>query len=164
MKVKFLPQNIELEIKPNQTVLSLAKENGVFIKSICGGIPSCCECRVKIIDGEHNVIPPSSRELNLIGTLYYIDNRRLACQLRCFGDITVDISEQIAKQNKNVKRPQGSKENSNYNSQAIMGNFLLQEKQNLADMMEKKANEVVEEELKNQALKKIRNKKSDKYK
>lgn len=98
MKVKFLPDNIELEIQPNQSVLDLAHKNGVYIKSVCNGVPNCAECRVRVVEGEHNVLPPLSKELALIGTAHFIDQRRLSCQLRCFGDITVDLTEQKEKQ------------------------------------------------------------------
>jgi ferredoxin len=97
MKVKFLPQNVELEIKPGQTVMSLAHENGIAIRSTCNGLPSCAECRVRVTDGEWNTNPPARKELGLIGTGYYIDQRRLSCQVLCFGDITVDTAEQIEK-------------------------------------------------------------------
>lgn len=97
MKVKFLPQNVEFEIAPGQSVMSLAHEKGIAIRSSCNGMPSCAECRVRVVDGEWNTNPPSRKELSLIGTGYYIDQRRLSCQLLCFGDITVDTSEQIEK-------------------------------------------------------------------
>ncbi|MGE0527074.1 MAG: 2Fe-2S iron-sulfur cluster-binding protein [Bdellovibrionales bacterium] len=97
MKVKFLPQDVEHEIQPGQTVMELAHAKGIVIRSTCNGIPSCAECRIRVTDGDWNVNPPSRKELNLIGTGYYIDQRRLSCQLLCFGDITVDTSEQIEK-------------------------------------------------------------------
>ena len=97
MKVKFMPQNLEFEIKPGQSVMALAHEKGIAIRSTCNGMPSCAECRVNITDGDYNVNPPSRKELSLIGTGYYIDQRRLSCQVLCFGDITVDTQEQIEK-------------------------------------------------------------------
>lgn len=97
MKVKFVPQEVELEIEPGQTVMDLAHKNGIPIRSTCNGMPSCAECRVKVVDGDWNTNPPSRKELNLIGTGYYIDQRRLSCQMLCFGDITVDTAEQIEK-------------------------------------------------------------------
>jgi 2Fe-2S ferredoxin len=97
MKVKFLPQNVEFEIKSGQTVMSLAHEHGIPIRSTCNGMPSCAECRVRVVDGEWNLNPPARKELGLIGTGYYIDQRRLSCQALCFGDITVDTTEQIEK-------------------------------------------------------------------
>ena len=109
MKVKFMPQNLEVEIEPNETVLQVAQRSGVQIKSVCKGVPSCAECRVQLVDGDYNVLPPSSKELNLIGTAYFVDRRRLSCQLRCFGDITLDLAEQVEKAEKNLssKRPRG---------------------------------------------------------
>jgi 2Fe-2S ferredoxin len=99
MKVKFLPMDKEFEIGPNESVLELAKKNGVFIKSICGGLPSCSECRVKVVAGEHNILPPGFKEKSLIGSAYFIDHSRLSCQIKCMGDVTVDLTEQVAKQN-----------------------------------------------------------------
>jgi ferredoxin len=97
MKVKFLPQDVELEIEQGQTVMDLAHKNNIPIRSTCNGMPSCAECRVKVLDGDWNVNPPSRKELSLIGTGYYIDQRRLSCQMLCFGDITVDTTEQVEK-------------------------------------------------------------------
>lgn len=97
MKIKFMPQNIEIEGNPQKTLLQMAQENNIKIKSICNGKPSCAECRIKITEGSSNVPPPGKEELNLIGTSYFIDNRRLSCQVRCFGSITVDLTEQMSK-------------------------------------------------------------------
>ncbi len=99
MKVKFLPIEKELEIEVGQSVMDLAHKNGIHISSVCNGMPSCAECRVRIVEGDWNVVPPSSKEMSLIGTGYFIDQRRLSCQVKCFGDITVDISEQLEKAN-----------------------------------------------------------------
>src|SRR4051812_18137512 len=98
MKVKFMPMDKEFEINPNESVLELAKRQGVFIKSLCGGMPSCSECRIKVIAGEHNIMPPSFKEKSLIGSAYFIDHSRLSCQVKCMGDIVVDVTEQVAKE------------------------------------------------------------------
>ena len=103
MKVKFLPQNKEFEIESHQSVLHLAQKNGIFIRSLCNSLPSCAECRIKVLEGEQNIIPPSSKELQLIGSGHFIDNRRLSCQIFCFGDVTIDLSEQKRKQKKSFK-------------------------------------------------------------
>lgn len=95
--IKFLPQDIEVPVNPEKSLLKIAQENNIKIKSICNGTPSCAECRVKIVEGDQNVPPPSKAELNLIGTSYFLDGRRLSCQVRCFGSITVDLTEQVNK-------------------------------------------------------------------
>lgn len=128
MKVKFVPQNVECEVKSGQSVLDVALENNIYIKSICRGVPSCAECRVILAEGEYNVLQPSSAELALIGSGYFLDRRRLSCQLKCFGDITVDLSEQVEKESelKNPKpRSRNSREES-IQSNAVMGNMMPQ--------------------------------------
>ena len=145
-KVTFLPQNIELELKPNQSVMDLAHENGIHIKSICKGIPSCVECKVRVTKGEYNVIPPSSKELNLIGTLCFLDNSRLSCQMKCFGDIVVDLSEQIEKAKKVMLPPTGKRKSKN--SKAVTGNVILGGKDNYRDLKERKIeSEIIKEQI-----------------
>ena len=104
MKVRFLPQGIEREIKPGENVLHVAQDAGIYIKSVCRGVPNCAECRVRVVEGEFNVLPPGSVELALIGTAHFVDRRRLSCQLKCFGDISVDLTEQLEKQRKLLER------------------------------------------------------------
>lgn len=128
MKVKFLPQNIEVEVNPNKTLLQMASENNIEIKSVCKGVPSCAECRVKIASGEHNVIPPTKAELALIGTSHYIDSRRLSCQVRCFGDVTVDLTEQIEKAENQTKKVRGFRTAKNMESKAVQDTMILNEK------------------------------------
>ena len=125
MKVKFLPSGEEHEIESNETVLLLAQRVGLHIQSVCKGIPSCAECRVQIKEGEHHVLPPSKKELDLIGTAHYIDISRLSCQLRCFGDVTVDLSEQIEKEKRMSEKPrQRMARKDGQESQAILGGIM----------------------------------------
>jgi ferredoxin len=119
--------NVECEIAPHQSVLDVANENKIYIKSVCRGVPSCAECRVRLIEGEHNVFPPAGKELNLIGTAYFVDQRRLSCQVKCYGDIVIDLTEQIEKQQTTVKAPRGiSKDQAKGESAAKMGNIILE--------------------------------------
>ena len=97
MKIKFMPQNVEVDVDPSKSLLKIAQQNGIKIKSICGGIASCGECRVKIIEGDNSIPEPGKPELNMIGTSYFLDGRRLSCQVHCFGSVTVDLTEQVNK-------------------------------------------------------------------
>lgn len=133
MKVKFIPNNVEFEIKPNESVLHVAHNNGIHIKSVCKGVPSCTECRIRVTEGDYNVLQPSSKEVSLIGNTFHLDGRRLSCQLKCFGDITVDLSEQIEKAERVLhgKRPRaGSRTSEAFDaekSSARHGNIILDE-------------------------------------
>lgn len=95
MKIKFLPQNIEVENNPDKSLMEIAHENNIPIKSICNGKPSCAECRIRIVEGMNNVPPPGKEETNLIGTAFYLDGRRLSCQVHCYGNVVVDTTEQL---------------------------------------------------------------------
>jgi len=157
MKVKFVPSGQELEIKPNESVLKVAHDNGIHIKSVCKGVPSCAECRIQLADGEYNVIPPSPTELNLIGTAYFVDRSRLACQLKCFGDITVDLSEQIEKASRNLgsKRPRGARlDGDDYDagaSSAIQGSIVLDEKKVFEQIEEVEVKKAEQKEVQREA-------------
>lgn len=128
MKIKFLPQNIEVEATPDKSLLQIATENHLEIRSICKGVPSCAECRVRIAEGEANILPPSKAELSLIGTNYFIDGRRLSCQVRCFGNVTVDLTEQVERAENQTKKIRGFRSNKQVESKAVNDTMLLNEK------------------------------------
>ena len=94
MKLKFIPQNVEVEVNPEKSVLEVSRELGLKIQSSCNGMCSCGDCRVFVREGGTNFLLPTDKELKLIGQGHYIDQRRLACQLYCFGDVVIDLSEQ----------------------------------------------------------------------
>lgn len=124
MKVKFMPTGEEHDIEFNETILHLAQRCNLHIQSVCKGIPSCAECRIQIKEGEHHVLPPSKKELDLIGTAHYVDRSRLSCQLRCFGDVTVDLTEQIEKAKRTLERPQSRARKDGQTSKAVLGGIL----------------------------------------
>lgn len=95
MKLKFLPQNILVDVVSGKSVMDMAREKKLPVSSSCNGMCACAECRVYVVEGENNVLPPTEKEVELIGGGYFMDRRRLACQLFCFGDVTVDLSEQV---------------------------------------------------------------------
>jgi len=97
MKIKFFPKNITVDAVPGKSVMEVARAQKIPIGSSCNGMCICAECRVLIKEGEEHVLPPTTQEMKLIGGAYFLDRRRLSCQLFCFGDVTVDISEQIDK-------------------------------------------------------------------
>lgn len=129
MKIKFLPQNIEVEGTPDKSLLQIATENHLEIRSICKGVPSCAECRVRITEGDNNVLPPNKAELSLIGTNYFIDGRRLSCQVHCFGDVTVDLTEQVERQENQTKKIRGFRSNKQVESKAVNDMMLLNEEE-----------------------------------
>lgn len=99
MKIKFFPQNVEVDVNPNKSVLEIAREQGLFIQSSCNGMCACGDCRVFLQEGEGHVFSPTAKEIGLIGRGHYLDQRRLSCQLYCFGDVSVNLKEQEERAN-----------------------------------------------------------------
>lgn len=129
MKIRLHPVGLEIEGDSNRSLLQLCHDNKVELKSLCKGVPSCAECRIKILAGDANVIPPNKAELSLIGTSYYIDGRRLACQIRCFGDISVDITDHLKEDDNTTKKLRGYRAppGQSRESKAVQGTMVLQE-------------------------------------
>ena len=94
-----MPQNMEVEVDPEKSVLEISRDLGLKIQSSCNGMCSCGDCRVFVREGGINFFQPTDKELKLIGQGHYIDQRRLACQLYCFGDVVIDLSEQNEREN-----------------------------------------------------------------
>lgn len=130
MKVKVLPLNIEFEADSNKSLLQLCHENKIEIRSICKGVPSCAECRIRVVGGENNVTAPTQAELSLIGTNYFLDGRRLSCQVRCFGNVTIDITEQIERQDNPNKKVRGFRSTGQQSevTAAVQGTLVLEDK------------------------------------
>lgn len=122
-----MPQNIEVDVDPSKSLMKIATENGLKIKSICGGVATCAECRVRIVEGENSIPEPSKLELNMIGTSYYIDGRRLSCQVHCFGSVTVDLTEQVNKVDTH-KKVRGFKQRDPRELSAVHDTMILTQK------------------------------------
>ena len=109
--IKMLPSGKEIKIDSESTLLEAFKENGVYIKSTCGGYASCGCCKVKILEGKENLEKIGFPELQLLGNVFHITKERLACQTRVTGDISVDIAvhdeddDEEAREAKTKKKP-----------------------------------------------------------
>lgn len=101
-------KNLEKTIISTQTdsLLKTLKDNGFNIKSTCGGTGSCADCVVKIVSGEKNINEMTFSEKKLLGNVFHITKERLSCQCNLFGDITIDISEQM--KNASYEQPTNS--------------------------------------------------------
>jgi len=83
------------------------------------------------------------KDLGLLGTGHFIDQRRLACQLTCYGDVTINLEEQIQKEKDSaLRRPQGNlKKDSAEDSKAVTGNLIDQDQ----DILKESASEATED-------------------
>ena len=92
-KVILLPSGQQVNVPEGKALLHALREQGVYIKSTCGGVASCGDCVVKIHSGESCLTPSTFAELKLLGNVYHITRERLSCQTMVVGDCTIDIGE-----------------------------------------------------------------------
>ena len=88
-KVKFMPDNREIEVERGTSLLKAASQAGIYIKSSCGGKGTCGACKVILISGEAK----SDRTGNL-SPEQLSKGVRLGCHTFVEGDLTVEVPQE----------------------------------------------------------------------
>lgn len=91
-KVTLLPKCQVVEVDGDKPLLTELRRLNVYIKSSCGGVASCSDCIVKVMNGAENLNAPSFEETRLLGNVFHLTKERLSCQTKIRGDIEIDIS------------------------------------------------------------------------
>ena len=71
-----------VNISEGTTVLEASQLGGIPHASICGGNGRCSTCRIRIIQGEDLLAPPSVEEQRVLAKIAAPPNVRLACQVK----------------------------------------------------------------------------------
>jgi uncharacterized 2Fe-2S/4Fe-4S cluster protein (DUF4445 family) len=87
--IDFEPLGRRGKAAPGQTLLHAAQTAGVGLASVCGGVGTCEECRVRLVSG-------SLTALTLVEETAFCQDEiangmRLACQAEPLSDVKVDI-------------------------------------------------------------------------
>jgi adenylate cyclase len=61
-RITFLPDAVTLEAREGETLLAAALRAGLPLAHICGGRARCSTCRVIILEGLENLLPPNAKE------------------------------------------------------------------------------------------------------
>jgi uncharacterized 2Fe-2S/4Fe-4S cluster protein (DUF4445 family) len=88
-RVDFEPLGRRGQAFPGQTLLDAAQSAGVGLASVCGGIGTCEECRVRLASGI--LTPPTLIEESVLSQADLSVGIRLACQAAPLSDIKLDI-------------------------------------------------------------------------
>jgi len=93
-KLIIRPSGQEIEVDKEKSILEILKEKDIYIKSSCGGVANCTDCKVKIVLGGDSLTSPPFEEIQLLGNVFHITNERLSCQTKICGDdqVVIDIS------------------------------------------------------------------------
>ncbi|PPR76999.1 MAG: Adenylate cyclase 1 [Alphaproteobacteria bacterium MarineAlpha2_Bin1] len=86
-KLLIEPDNKEIEISQDESILTASLRNNITHSSACGGNGKCSTCRVQIISGIKNCSNPNEIEKKISKKLSFPDDIRLACQTSILGDV-----------------------------------------------------------------------------
>lgn len=75
--------------RPGDTVLDVARREGVDLEGACGGQMACATCHVYVEEGWASKLPrPQADELDMLSLAeHWRPNSRLGCQIRLTKDL-----------------------------------------------------------------------------
>jgi len=88
-RIRILPDDVEIDALPGETVLAAALRAGVPHLHLCGGHARCSTCRVEVREGADRCAPQTAAEQQIAQRLHFPPDLRLACQTVVQGALTV---------------------------------------------------------------------------
>ncbi len=89
-RIRFLPDNITIEVEDQENILTAAAAAGIYIPAACGGEGVCGKCRIHLESGEVKTTHGAG-----LGETEYRQGIRLACTSRVISDLAVRIPETL---------------------------------------------------------------------
>jgi ferredoxin len=78
-------------VAPGTSILAIAQKLGIDLDHFCGGKCSCGTCRVKVLNGAHNLSARCASEDLVLGQANVGSGSRLACQAEVNGPVQIEI-------------------------------------------------------------------------
>jgi Na(+)-translocating NADH:ubiquinone oxidoreductase F subunit len=88
----------EVFVRKNQTLIDALSKEGFDLPSNCGGGGTCGLCKVRLPQAEFNHQSSSFNKHQILSRNALIDGCRLGCQIDVTGAMTVELPEQVLKQ------------------------------------------------------------------
>jgi uncharacterized 2Fe-2S/4Fe-4S cluster protein (DUF4445 family) len=88
-QIDFEPIGKRVDVTPGTTLLEAAQQAGLVLASTCGGVRSCGQCRLVVLEG--NVSSPDLDEEAILTELELQSGQRLACNARVHSHVKVHI-------------------------------------------------------------------------
>lgn len=93
-KIRFLPANIEVDVKVGTAILDAALDNNIQIDHNCGGNCACSTCHIIIEGGYDSLEEMSEDESDMLDEAEELTKMsRLACQAKVTQDLVVRIPD-----------------------------------------------------------------------
>lgn len=94
-KVRFVKEQIEVEIADGESILAAAKKVGAPEGDRCGGVCACSTCHVYVVKGFEATSEIEDEEFDILDKAFDVrPSSRLGCQAKVHGDIEVEISDE----------------------------------------------------------------------
>ncbi len=96
-RVRFVDQNVEVEVPLGKSILQAAAEAHAPEGSACGGVCACSTCHVYVDEGAELLSPASEDEEDILDKAFDVQmSSRLGCQakLQKDGVVAVRISKE----------------------------------------------------------------------
>lgn len=79
------------EVAEGENLLEASRRVDAPVQTLCNGIASCIQCRVRIVEGDEHLSPPESLEKDRIGNIFHLTRERMGCQAKVYGDVVVEV-------------------------------------------------------------------------
>ena len=98
-RVRFVEQNVEVEVPKGSSILNAAQRSGAPEGSACGGVCACSTCHVYVEQGGELLSEASEDEEDILDKAFDVrPQSRLGCQARCADeDLIVEITPESRK-------------------------------------------------------------------
>jgi ferredoxin, 2Fe-2S len=94
-KVRFLKENLEVEVPEGTSILEAARRAGAPEGDRCGGVCACSTCHVYVVDGFDRTSEIEDEEFDILDKAFDVRmTSRLGCQAKIAGSIAVEISDE----------------------------------------------------------------------
>jgi ferredoxin len=96
-RVKFVDQNLEVEVEAGTSILQAAKAIGAPEGDACGGVCACSTCHVYVVEGQNLLSGAEEAEEDILDKAFDVRiNSRLGCQAKVERDgvIAVKVSRE----------------------------------------------------------------------
>ena len=91
-RVKFLDQDVEVEVPVGTSILQASKQIGAPEGDACGGVCACSTCHVYVEEGEDLLTEAEEDEEDILDKAFDVRmNSRLGCQAKISEDGTVAV-------------------------------------------------------------------------
>ena len=103
-KVFVEPLNKTVEVEDGNNLRDALTAEGIHINSSCGGCASCSKCIIVVKNGAENLSDIEFTEKQMLGNVFHLTGERMSCQAKVFGNVHVDVTSHMPKQEKKSKK------------------------------------------------------------